>query len=399
MAGQRVSIRSVAGAARARLEAVRDESRAPRPRRQFYLISPAGVPNFGDEFLARAWLDWLAVKHPGADVWLDCIEPGRAAHLFRDAHPRLKVTNTLWQLAHGDPAGALGVDGYRAQEAVNRLGTPRLDLGIEALRSMSSIHLLGGGYLNSLWPLNLSIVSALAAVKAGFGVPVFLTGQGLLPQDEATARLLRPLLAQFDYVESRDREGAALFGIREGFDDAFLAFANKRAVFAEYDSPDVMVLIQGDFFAPGSEERVGRAIEAFARTHAHGGPVGFVEALPPDDARFVPASSDSMMVPFMRMWQEGVPARAGQTWLASRFHFHFLAAAAGANGVAISGEPGYYDIKHASMQRTGTGWPVESAKEWMTGSLPEPAVNPDFAAVDVHRLAAKKAQVASALYG
>ncbi|MBD7957216.1 polysaccharide pyruvyl transferase family protein [Microbacterium sp. Sa4CUA7] len=395
MADERVNIRSLTGVARTRLNLLR----AGEPRRQFYLVSPAGVPNFGDELLARAWLDWLAARHPQADVWLDCIEPGRAAHLFRDTHPRLRVTNTLWQLAHGNAAGVLKTDAQRARDAVVELGTPRLDLGLEAMRSMSSIHVLGGGYLNTLWPLNLSILSALASLKSTFGTPLFATGQGFLPQNVASAELIRPLLAQFDYVESRDAEGAQLFDVREGLDDAFLAFANKRAVFAEYETPDVMVLVQGDFFAPGSEERVVRAIDAFASRYARGRSIGFAEALPPDDARFVTTSSDTLVFPFMRMWQEGVPARPGQTWLASRFHFHFLAAAAGAKGVAISGAPGYYDVKHASMQRTGTGWPIESAEQWMNGRLPEPGVNPGFAKLDVPRLAARKAALAESLYG
>jgi len=395
MADERVSIRALTGAARDRLGLLRSGGQ----RRQFYLVSPAGVPNFGDEFLARGWLDWLAAHHPQADVWLDCIEPGRAAHLFADTHPRLRVTNTLWQLAHEKPAGSLETDAKRARDAVVHLGTPRIDLGLEALRSMSSIHLLGGGYMNALWPLNLSILSALTSLKSRFGVPLFATGQGLMPQNLSTAELVRPLLAQFDYVESRDAEGAREFGVREGVDDAFLAFANKRAVFVEHETPDVMVLVQGDFFAPESEARVARAIEAFTKRHAHGRTVGFVEALPPDDARFVTTGPGTAMFPFMRMWQEGVPARSGQTWLASRFHFHFLAAAAGAKGVAISGAPGYYDIKHASMQRTGTGWPIQSAEQWMNGTLAEPSVNPGFATVDVPRLAAEKSAVADVLYG
>lgn len=60
-----------------------------------YLVSAAGVPNLGDELIARAWLDWLARAHPRVEVWLDCVEPGRAAHLLDGVHPRVRFTNTL----------------------------------------------------------------------------------------------------------------------------------------------------------------------------------------------------------------------------------------------------------------------------------------------------------------
>jgi hypothetical protein len=394
-----MSFSGLTEAARVRVRQVREAVLGRRDPSSFYLVSPAGVPNFGDEFLTRAWLDWLSAHHPDAEVWLDCIEPGRASHLFADTHPRLRVTNTLWQLAHLNPAGELATDAQRAAGAAIDLGTPQLDLGLDALRRMTSIHLLGGGYLNSLWPLNLTMLSALAAVKETYGVPVFATGQGLLPQTDETSQLVRPLLERFDYVESRDAEGAELFAVEEGIDDAFLAFANVRPVFAEYETPDVMVLLQGDFFGGDSEGAVREAIRKFARTHGPDKSIGFVEARPPDDARFVDADPQASLFPFMRIWEEGVPARPGQTWLSSRFHFHFLAAAAGARGVAVSNVPGYYDVKHASMQRAGSGWPVVGAQDLLEGSLPVPDVDSAFSESTVARLATQKAAVAKTLYG
>ena len=59
----------------------------PRKRgaRPFYLVSTAGHPNYGDEVITRAWLDYLAERFPRSTVWLDCPHPGRAAHLFADS--------------------------------------------------------------------------------------------------------------------------------------------------------------------------------------------------------------------------------------------------------------------------------------------------------------------------
>ncbi|HSO16064.1 MAG TPA: polysaccharide pyruvyl transferase family protein, partial [Arthrobacter sp.] len=65
-----------------------------------YLVGTSGHPNFGDEFIAKAWLKYLAVARPDADVWLDSPQPGLAQVLFEGLHPRLRVTNTLWRLVH-----------------------------------------------------------------------------------------------------------------------------------------------------------------------------------------------------------------------------------------------------------------------------------------------------------
>jgi hypothetical protein len=68
--------------------------------------------------------------------------------------------------------------------------------------------------------------------------------------------------------------------------------------------------------------------------------------------------SEENFVPFTRLWQEGFPARPGQTWITSRFHFHLLAAACGAEGTALEVSPDYYRVKHQSLLEAGTGWSV-----------------------------------------
>ena len=112
-----------------------------------YLISPAGVPNFGDEFITRAWLRHLAETEPDSIVWLDCVEPGRAVHYFNGLHPHLNFTNTAWsrmwkvqEHTHDYDEASRIIDRW-----VLELGTPRQDTGICLLRDATSIHLLGGG--------------------------------------------------------------------------------------------------------------------------------------------------------------------------------------------------------------------------------------------------------------
>lgn len=365
-------------------------------RTPVYLVSAGGQPNFGDEFITRSWLDWLAQNQPEREVWLDTIEPGRAAHLFRDTHPRLRTTNTLWHTTHTGPADLEHAE-QRVQDLVRDLGSPRYDLGLRDLREMGSIHLLGGGYMNEIWPENFGILVAMTTLRADFGVRIFATGQGVMPlAGEFRARVAEKF-AQFDYVDARDVDSAAALDVALGADDAFLAFANRRELYADpSDVPDAMVLIQGDMFEDGRDAARSDLVSRFVQSRGTE-TVGFAEAIPPDDLRYAEGfvSDGAPFFPFLRMWDHGFPAKPGQTWLTSRFHFHLLAAAAGATGSVVNAREGYYDVKHGSLIDLGTGWSVQDGDE---GAPLVPATgDPAFAEI-ARRQGAERAALAARLY-
>ncbi|APZ35035.1 hypothetical protein BOH66_12870 [Microbacterium aurum] len=368
------------------------------PARPYYLVSAAGLPNYGDEILTRVWLDWLAKNRPNTPVWLDCPEPGRANHLFADAHPLLRTTNTLWHLAFSSKGLELNEAASRAEQLVSSLGSPRFDLGLLDLRQMQSVHLLGGGYLNSIWPEHLALLPAVVTLKKLFGVPAFATGQGLMPLDDEARQRVSEWANAFDVFETRDEASAAAVGVGAGFDDAFLAFANDRMLYSNEDAPEVMLVIQGDFMSPDAAEDTVDAVEAFVRRRAKGHRVGLIESIPPDDAwilhRLGERGIDVEFYPFSRIWKEGLPARAGQEWLTTRFHFHLLAAAVGAHGAAIELHPEYYAVKHGSLRSLGTGWAQPSIAD--AGNV-VPAASKAFAHT-VRELSRRKASLARSLY-
>lgn len=376
------------------------ERRRRADDRPFYLVSAAGLPNYGDEIITRAWLDWLAKRHPNVPVWLDCPEPGRANHLFANVHPLLKTTNTLWHLALGAEGMPFSDAIELASRRVAELGSPRFDLGLLELREMRSVHLLGGGYLNSVWEHQLLFLPALVQLKDRFKIPIYATGQGLFPLGEDARGAVSGWLRKFDVFETRDSPSAKMPGASAGVDDAFLAFANRRQIYSKGKSPDVMLVMQGDFVDERAEEPLVDAVVEFVRAQQTSGPVGLVESIPPDDSWMLSRLQERGVAvdfyPFIRLWEEGLPARSGQTWLSTRFHFHLLAAAAGAKGAVVDLHPGYYGVKHASLRELGTGWSF-AGDATRPGSI-VPTGNPDFAAAR-QGLTDRKVAIARSIYG
>ena len=117
--------------------------------------------------------------------------------------------------------------------------------------------------------------------------------------------------------------------------------------------------------SPGAAEAAVAAVRAALEGPLAGRTVRYLEAIPGADragfeqlADLIPAEH---FVPFTQVWLEGFPARPGQTWLTTRFHFHLLAAACGAAGTALEVSDDYYRTKHRSLLEAGTGWAVTAA--------------------------------------
>lgn len=329
------------------------------PGNPIYLISMASFPNYGDELITLRWLQHLAHTHPNSDIWLDVREPGLASSLFADAHPRLRVTNTLFRAIHEHLHG----DIRTPADKVKNLGSPHYDLGLLDLRSAGTIHLLGGGYINSVWPHNTLIVDAMRAAQAISGARLVTTGQGLMP-------FANEIFEDFEHVSVRDIASADALGIEKGLDDAFLLPTSPLSWQAPstqtLNDPEKLTLyicVQNDALDPGAHE----AMVAYARQQIEAFNIPrertfYVEAIPGADYAGYAALQDLIaeggFIPFAHFWRSGFTYDPHQVWITSRFHHHLNAALYGARGIALSGKLGYYDIKHSSLKDLGTHWEI-----------------------------------------
>ena len=375
----------------------------PRPIR--YLISAAGVPNYGDDFITRTWLNRLAQLEPDSEVWLDCINPAHAALLYAGCHPNLHVTATAWYiswLAH-ERWESLDEKVEHARIWMREYGTPREDPGIDKIRSASSIHLLGGGYLNETWPHSIILAEIARSAKELEGMPIYGTGLGTAPCSDEWLAYLKDCVAAFDHFSVRDEESAKALGLECGIDDAFLALADKDRPWQFHrDDARVFVSLQHDVVGKHPEAVQAIANSLLASGVSENERILLVEAIAPDDCWAMDVlkscwKGEVAPLPFSHMWDQGVPAADDAIWVASRFHLHLLGAATGARGVYLDLGSEYYDVKHASLARLGTGWtrlcPGDTDR-------PAPAAHkhPDFAARAL-KFGEQKLAEARSLYG
>lgn len=364
-----------------------------------YLIGTSGHPNFGDEFITAAWLRYLREKAPQAEVWLDCPQPGAASTLFQGMHPRLNVTNTLWRAVHESSHLPADQIGPRVHDLVTHLGSPAYDLGLLKLREAGSLHLLGGGYLNGVWPHHFALTDAMRAVKELTGAKLYATGQGLMP---AVSEPADPgtCFRDFDHVSVRDTASAQAYAVPQGIDDAFLGAA-AEIVRETPDAKGLFVCIQSDMTDTETFEKTIAGVRPIIeRAISEGKQVSYVEAIPGVDHAAFARLSDLIpadrFIPFAHIWQHGLPLSAEQEWVTTRFHFHLLASAAGAKGVALGIKPGYYDVKHRSLIELGSGWEYIGAE----GHAASGAVVPTGGNLAAHlpNLTARKLAEAERLY-
>ena len=369
-----------------------------------YLVASGGNPNYGDELIVAAWLRFLARVRPDAAVWLDCPQPGTASALFAGIHPGFRATNTLWRAcAEAPDQSAQGVWEH-VGKIVAHGGTPMYDVGLMVLGQADSIHLLGGGYVNGVWPDHVGLVAGMAATRKLNGCRLLGSGLGLMPLPE-NAELLAKTFADFSAVSVRDEASAEFLGLETGLDDVFLGLLHELRRSADSErvqarAKDVMLCIQSDMTDEATFSRLRDKLRVVVENSlANGLSVGYVEAIPGSDRRMFDALDglipEENFTPFTQVWSEGLPVRRGQQWYTSRFHPHMVAAAAGARGVAIGILDDYYDIKHRSLLELGSGWTYAAAGG--DAELPEATGSAGFEASAI-RLAGRKRTEALALY-
>ncbi len=341
--------------------------------RRIYLVGSSGYPYYGDEAAAAAWLRHLAATEPDAEVYLDCPNPGGAQLFLADLHPNVRFVDTLFRLSLASPSDdAEEVAQFTAQAARQPgFGYAHRAAGVELLHTADVVHVIGGGYLASIWPRHIGVLAACQVLAEEHGKQVAMTGVGLLP-NAASGEMLDKLTAGYAVVDVRDARSRELLSadtVTDTGDDALLDLGEEA--YDKRDSVSTMMCLQSDL-VEGDEGLQALARSAVETAKAWGlrpEKIGYIEAIPGQD-RVVFEMIESELpgmrfYPFTEVWREGLPARRGQRWITTRESLHLAAAAAGAWGVAFPVKPGYDDVTHQDL--------IDKGSRWVIGTLGEAA--------------------------
>lgn len=330
--------------------------------RRIYLVGSSGYPHYGDEAVAAAWLRHLAATEPDAEVYLDCPNPGGAQLFLADLHPNVRFVDTLFRISWAAPSEDVEEVAEFASQAARQpgFGYAHRAAGIELLQTADVYHVIGGGYVNGIWPRHITFLAAGQVLAKEHGMHVAMTGNGLLP-NASGGELLDRLTEGYAVVDVADEPSRALFsrdGVTATGDDALLGLGDE--VYDRRDSVGTMMCLQSDLVEGGVEALATSAIETAKAWGLRPEKVGYVEAIPGQD-RVVFEMIESALpgmrfYPFTEVWREGLPARRGQRWITTREGLHLAAAAAGAWGVAFPVRPGYDDVSHQDLIDRGSRW-------------------------------------------
>lgn len=364
----------------------------------YYLVAPAAHPNYGDELIVAGWLRHLADVAPDATVWVDTHSPGPAQVLLGELHPQVRFTDTLWRLCWEAPSDDPWEVAAWVRRAVNDPGlAPRWDRGIALLSRADVFHVLGGGYINQIWPRHVGLLAGVAEVARKTGARSAATGLGVIPPPPGAAHLLRATAGEFDIIEVRDQASADLLGVGLGVDDVFLGQPHLRAD-EEDQPPEVMLCLQSDLLDIDMGVLASTVLRILHTWQISPEQVGVVEAIPGVDRRVFDLIEHQIpgarFYPFVEVWEHGLPVSAGQTWLSTRFHIHLIAAMFGAGGVAIPINTDFYGTKHYSLTALGSGWTVLDELD----HIPERPRPRGFDASVIARCGKQKRALATAIY-
>jgi len=369
---------------------------------KYLLIGAVGGPNFGDEVILASWIKRIREFDSCSVIICDGYNSDNVAKFVDGDVYTLKPDESLWACTYSavsehvndssnswDEIQASFYDPNRAWKVINC---------VEAVKrhNIDQIHIIGGGYLNELWPANYIILLLARIIAWQSGARIIATGLGLIPTKQDDVSGLVGILSTFDSVDVRDVESYDLLKrlapgqISFSGDDALLFVNNGRVDYPLQilDAPALVICLQNDLF-PGDAAAAGlfstsamELLKSYGINNIIYAAAMAADVREPSEALRCQLESNGFCVSLLdpkQLTEDGFPVSIGGLTITSRYHPHLLAALSGFRGVALSAT-GYYDTKHQAVRNMGSKWPVlhkddiyENIHEVMEGELKKQA--------------------------
>ncbi|WP_192931286.1 polysaccharide pyruvyl transferase family protein [Gemmobacter serpentinus] len=371
-----------------------------------YLIGGSGIPNYGDELMARGWLRYLAQHHPEDRVVIDTTLPTVSTLLLQPAHWKASHVAIVREVGFPKSSPDFWKNFARGLAFFDQGGFaafPQLNLAEGFLAQANRFHLFGGGYISSKWPNTGFLLGFAGALKARFGTRLHGTGLGLLPIDPPPAALqqaFRTVLNGFTSLELRDPAAEGFIRdhsagdnvVPDGLDDCFMEPPPPL-----HDQPPTLHIscfMKDSGLAP-LLRRLDRRRERISKRFEK---IKFWVCAPHRDQDAFEAIRD--------LFPQTEAAHVGDlladpgfskddVMITSRFHPHMIAARAGIRGYYIQISGDYYAAKHQSVVALGSRFLPFADFETRNFDL-EPCTA--MAKADAERVTRKQKR-ATAIYG
>ena len=320
--------------------------------KKVYFVGVPGFPNYGDELIFLTWVKFIREYYPNTEIWIDCPDVGKFCTFMKNYgidFSNIYVTDNIWsycslisfQVKKKMFKKISSINWLRYIDDISskiNIGACKNFTGLDVVSSADAIHIIGGGYINSIWPGNYGVLIACASIKKKYKMPIYMTGAGLMP---ANVEIFDQFSSTFDYIEGRDIESSYLTNVEFGLDDAYLAVGLPNTISELKNYPDIMVCIQSDLTDSESFSRtVAHVEEKLLEYQCKGLTIGYVEAIPFYDRKAYDILSRKIRnITFFDLTyvlNKGLPANKNQKWITSRFHHHLIASSVGAKGTFIS---------------------------------------------------------------
>lgn len=347
---------------------------------KYLLIGAVGGPNFGDEVILSSWIKLIKEFDSGAVILCDGYNPDNVAQFVGSDVYTLKPDESLWACTYS----AVSEQVQSSSNSWDEIQAGFRDSGkawnvikcVEAVRqhNIDQVHIIGGGYLNELWPANYIILLLARLIAWKSGARIIATGLGLLPTKKDDVSGLIGILSTFDSVDVRDVESfellKALIPQKLSFsgDDALLLIDNGHIEYPlqNVDVPTLVICLQNDLF-PGDDTVAGlfsttsiELLKSYGIKNIVYAAAMSADVRAPSETLRQQLESHGFSISLLdpkELAEDGFPVSAGGLIITSRYHPHLLAALSGFNGIAFSAT-GYYDTKHQAVRNMGSKWVV-----------------------------------------
>ena len=348
---------------------------------KIYIVSIAGYPNFGDDLILKNWISFIRSVSNNCEIIIDVPEVSNVITYYNNMN--IKTTSTVWNIIWSTEFSGDFNHYYELIKSTLNNRFHHLRNAILNLLDADVFHIVGGGFINKIWPQNLGMVYIGYYLKQRFNTVCYITGNSFYPFPPLHSNL-DIFLSSYDYAESRDEQSHKRYKINYGFDDCYL---DSYRCFANYQDnlkhlyADVFICLQSDlitneFYATAIESLRNLILSLMTLNKS----IAYIEAIPGIDHKAYLELSDLIpqknLILANDVLRQSFPIREDQIWFSSRYHHHLLASMRGCRGCALVINNDYYFNKHDSLLKNGTGWSLWDVRT--EDKIPNPTFSQSF---------------------